>query len=104
MRVPSVDSSQHAYVNGIAATRALSKSEQKALGQYMTPPAIARFMARRAVRGLSSSAVRILEPAAGSGVLAVAAVEALSELSDFPKRVELLLFEVDRRLIAGLQQ
>jgi len=104
MSVPSVDSSQHAYTNGMAATRALSKSEQKALGQYMTPPAIARFMARRAVQGLSSSAVRILEPAAGSGVLAVAAVEALSELSDFPKRIELLLFEVDRRLIDGLQQ
>ena len=72
---PSVDSAQHAYVNGIAATRALSKPEQKALGQYMTPPAIARFMARRAVQGLRVSTLRILEPAAGSGVLAVAAVE-----------------------------
>ena len=101
---PSIGGSQLAYVNGIAATRSLSKAEQKALGQYMTPPAIARFMARRAVQGLSGSTLRILEPAAGSGVLAVAAVEALIELTDVPANIELLLFEIDHRLIGGLQQ
>lgn len=94
---------QHAYLSGLAATRSISKAEQKALGQYMTPPPIAQFMARRAVRTLACSTVRILEPAAGSGVLAVAAVEALLAAKHPPSRIELLLFEIDGRLIPGVR-
>lgn len=100
----STDSATHAYVNGIAATRSIPKTEQKALGQYMTPPAIAEFMARRAVQGLDAATVRVLEPAAGSGVLAATAVDALLESADIPRRIELLLYEIDERLIPGLRQ
>lgn len=101
---PNTDSANHAYVTGIAATRAIPKAEQKALGQYMTPPTIAQFMARRAVQGLSTTTIRVLEPAAGSGVLAATVVEALLESTDIPQRIELLLFEIDARLLPGLRQ
>ncbi|MHB1248463.1 MAG: Eco57I restriction-modification methylase domain-containing protein [Polaromonas sp.] len=99
----NTDSANHAYINGIAATRSIPKTEQKALGQYMTPPAIAEFMARRAVQGLSTATIRVLEPAAGSGVLAATVVEALLESTDIPERMELLLYEIDARLIPGLR-
>lgn len=69
----------------------------------MTPPAIAEFMARRAVQGLGAATVRILEPAAGSGVLAATAVDALLGSADTPRRIELLLYEIDVRLIPGLR-
>lgn len=99
----NADSANQAYANGIAATRSIPKAEQKALGQYMTPPAIAEFMARRAVQGLGAATIRILEPAAGSGVLAATAIDALLGSSDTPRRIELLLHEIDERLIPGLR-
>lgn len=91
-----------AHRAGLAATRALRRDEQKQLGQFMTPLTIARYMAARAVRELSGDTVRILEPAAGSGVLAAAAVEALLERNERPSRIELLLCELDARLHAAL--
>lgn len=100
----NASSSNHAYVNGMAATRALTKAEQKLLGQYMTPPAIARFMAQRAVQDLHAPTLRVLEPAAGSGVLAAAAIEAVLKKSEPPQRIELLLYEIDERLIPTLEQ
>ena len=96
---------QSAYVNGLSATRSLTKAEQKAWGQYMTPPRIAGFMARRAARGLEGrDIVRILEPAAGSGVLAAAAVAALLASGDAPRRIELIMYEFDDRLASCLRQ
>jgi len=96
-------SAQRAYAHGLAATRTLAKAEQKRLGQFMTPPAIAGFMARRAVQGLGGRpVVRVLEPAAGSGVLAAAAVEALLALPEKPQRIELLMCELDERLAPSL--
>lgn len=101
--VSGSDGAHGAYIHGVAATRAISKSEQKALGQYMTPPGIARFMAQSAVQGLGVESVRVLEPAAGSGVLAAAAVEALLASAAPPTRIELLLYEIDARLTAALR-
>ena len=92
----------HAHAEGLAATRMLSRDEQKTLGQFMTPRAIANFMAERAAGGLTADVVRILEPAAGAGILAAAAVEALLNGPRRPKRIELLLWETDARLIPTL--
>lgn len=92
-----------AYGAGLRATRRLEQAEQKRLGQFMTPVAIARFMARRAVTELGGPTLRILDPAAGSGVLGVAAVQALLERAEPPTRIELLLCEIDARLHAELQ-
>lgn len=74
------------------------------MGQFMTPPSIARFMAQRLVAGLSERRVRVLEPAAGGGILAAATVEALlaKPEQDRPELIELLLYELDERLIHPL--
>lgn len=93
-----------AHVAGRAFTSTLSREEQRSAGQYMTPPDIARFMARRLVAGVRHWHVRVLEPAAGAGILAVAVIEALLDRpgDDKPQRIDLLLYELDARLLPGL--
>ena len=49
---------------GLAATSNLSADEQKAFGQFMTPPDIAHVMAQRACAGIDRDVVRVLEPSA----------------------------------------
>jgi adenine-specific DNA-methyltransferase len=85
-------------------TSTLSREEQRAMGQFMTPPPIARFMAQRLVAGVSKNHVRVLEPAAGGGILAAATVEALlaKPPEDRPGVIELLMYELDARLIPPL--
>lgn len=89
---------QFAHLNGKAFISSLTRDEQKSLGQFMTPPPIARFMAQRAVTGIVSDVVRILEPSAGTGVLAAAVVEELLGREVPPTKIEVVLCEVDERL------
>lgn len=93
-----------AHANGQAATNALSVAEQKKLGQFMTPCAIALTMARRACSELDLEAVRILEPAAGCGILASAVIKTLLEREIPPRRIELTLIELDARLMPVLRR
>lgn len=92
-----------AYQAGLKATRRLHRDEQKQLGQYMTPAAIAHRMADRATADLHGRLLRILDPAAGTGVLAFAAVEALLRQPAPPARIELMLCEIDDRLHDSLE-
>ena len=101
-----------AYWRGSMASRSQSRHEQRSLGQYMTPPPIARLIARRMVEGRSwaGRVLRVLDPAAGSGVLAAALVEAIIGLPSPPAGVELLMCDIDptmqpllERCAAGLK-
>lgn len=87
-----------AHEAGVAATKLLPRDEQKHLGQFMTPQAIARLMATRACATINQPKVRILDPAAGSGILAAAAVNALLHLESKPNEIEVVLYEIDRRM------
>ncbi len=89
---------QFAHLNGKAFVSSLDRDEQKSLGQFMTPPPIARFMAQRAITGLAPEVVSILEPSAGSGVLAAAVVQELLLRDERPRSIKLTLYEVDERL------
>lgn len=93
-----------AHTEGQSATQGLAVDEQKALGQFMTPPSIALAMARRACCGVDVDVVRLLEPAAGSGILAAAVVETLLERPARPSRIELTFRELDGRLIPVLRR
>ncbi len=99
-----IDLVAFAAEQGRDAARKLSKSEQKELGQFLTPPGIARFMAQRCVQGVDSAHIKVLEPAAGAGILAAAAVDAILERAELPARVDVLMFELDERLISGLRK
>lgn len=93
-----------AHNAGVAATHVVGRQHQKLLGQFMTPPAVARFMAQRCTGGGFGRTIRILDPAAGTGVLAAAAFESLLERTDRPSRIEFELYEVDKRLIPILRR
>lgn len=94
----------YAHTEGRAFVARLTREEQKEAGQFMTPPAIARFMARRLVQGYDRLAVRVLEPSAGAGILAAATLEALLEKPERPEYIELLLCEQDERLLPVLNK
>ena len=93
-----------AHTAGRAFTKGLSREGQRAMGQYMTSPAIATFMARRLVAEVRQWHVRVLEPAAGGGILAAAVVEELlaKHGDNRPGHIELMLYELDVRLVPGL--
>ncbi|QYJ21051.1 Eco57I restriction-modification methylase domain-containing protein [Achromobacter sp. ES-001] len=94
-----------AHSAGRAFTATLSRAEQRAMGQFMTPPTVANFMAQSLVANATQSTAKVLEPAAGAGILAAAAVQALLSKPQMerPSRIELLLYELESRLIPGLQ-
>ena len=89
---------------GRSVTDAFGKAAQKDLGQFMTPAAIARFTAKRLVADGFGKTVRVLEPAAGAGILACAVCEALAACDNPPSTIELTLFEVDRAFEAALSE
>lgn len=93
-----------AHSKGHAFVSAISRSEQKHMGQFMTPPQIASFMARGIVADVDHRQVRVLEPAAGAGILAAAVVMELIAKECPPAEIDLLMFELDERLVAGLQE
>nr|WP_315260671.1 Eco57I restriction-modification methylase domain-containing protein [uncultured Duganella sp.] len=93
-----------AYSRGRAFVTSLSRESQKGMGQFMTPPEISSFMARRLVADVDHPIVRILEPAAGAGILAAAVVQELLSKVTLPERIELLMFELDQRLIVDLEE
>ncbi|GAV21074.1 adenine-specific DNA-methyltransferase [Mariprofundus micogutta] len=94
----------NAYRNGIEATRKLQAAEQKEMGQYMTPPSVARFMSQRCIPHAHKSSLCVLDPAAGSGVLAAAAIEGLMDCDTKPKNIKLILCELDGRMIPTLKK
>ncbi|MFZ2648856.1 MAG: Eco57I restriction-modification methylase domain-containing protein [Burkholderiaceae bacterium] len=96
---------ESAYWRGSLASRSRSREQQKQLGQFMTPAAIAHLMAERLTTGRdwSGRSVRLLDPAAGSGVLAAALVEAVLASNAPPCRIELLLCELDASMLPLLQ-
>lgn len=90
--------------NAKLCTEKLTKAEQKSLGQFHTPESIARFMAVRCISGLSDKKISILEPAAGTGVLAAALIEAILSKDEPPTNIKLTMYELDERLIDSLKQ
>jgi adenine-specific DNA-methyltransferase len=94
---------EHAHAAGKTFMERVTREEQKAEGQFWTPPGIALFMARRLVAGVDTRPIRVLEPAAGAGILAAAVLDVLLERPVRPSRVELLLCEKDPRLLPVLE-
>ena len=61
---------EFAHQAGRTFVAGITRDEQKAAGQFMTPPKIAKFMAQRLVRSVDHQHVRLLEPSAGEGAFA----------------------------------
>jgi adenine-specific DNA-methyltransferase len=74
----------------------VTDEHRKNHGLYLTPIAVANFMAAQITAG--GEPLRILDPAAGAGVLLCAAVATLLSRPSVPRRIELVAYEVDSAL------
>ncbi len=75
---------------------------KKKYGQYITPASVASFMA-----GLISpqkDSITILDPGAGAGVLSCALLEQISNLNNPPRKIKLVTYEIDNKIIPYLEQ
>src|SRR3990172_8815338 len=85
----------HSYEQG---KRTLEKRELENLkkhGQFLTPPAVARYMAKQL--GQIKNGDSLLEPALGSGVLACAVIERLI-VDGRPLEISITAYETDKEL------
>lgn len=87
---------------GRAYCIATSASHKKHFGQYLTPVGVADFMA--SLVECAGEEVRILDPGAGSGVLACAAAESLSRRNRPPRKLLIDAYEADRELLPILDR
>ncbi len=78
-----------------------SDRQRKDQGLFLTPILVADFMGQQIAA--EGRMLRILDPAAGAGVLCCAAVEALMSRPSPPDEIDLVAYEVDPDLIAPLQ-
>ena len=103
MPVPTAQERPCAFAERVGAWYLASKSSEyrKAHGLYLTPVPIADFMAARI--GVSGEKLRLLDPAAGAGVLCCAAVEHLAAQAPVPASVELVAYEDDASLRQPLE-
>ncbi len=92
-----------AYADRVGRGYAGSSADdlRKALGQYLTPAPVATFMASHA-RARAGKSYRILDPGAGAGILASAAIEALVKRPSGPESVHIVAFECDSRMAKAL--
>ncbi|MGQ0544320.1 MAG: Eco57I restriction-modification methylase domain-containing protein [Betaproteobacteria bacterium] len=75
---------------------------RKKLGIYFTPAPIARYMGRLCRNG-TGHFVRLLDPAAGTGVLGCAASLSLAAATNPPRHIELVCYEVDPEIGTSLE-
>lgn len=92
------------YADKLGWTYASSRSSEfrKKYGQYMTPVAVARFMAQ--LFDSKSDDITILDPGAGTGVLNCAILENLANSNNHPQKIKLVVYEIDTEIIPYLEK
>ncbi len=80
----------------VEAGRDLDASRRAEMGQFPTPPAVARFMA--SMLELRRLSVRLLDAGAGVGVLTAAVVQEAAGRADGPEEVRVDAYELDGAL------
>ena len=103
MPVPQERERPTVYADRVGAWYVESKSDEhrRTHGLYLTPIPAADFMAGRIKA--DGPRLRLLDPAAGAGILCCAALEALVSRDPKPNTVELIAHEVDQKLIPLLR-
>ena len=97
--LPTLHERPTAYADRVGEWYVSTKPDahRKGHGLYLTPVAVADFMAELVEP--SGAHIRLLDPAAGAGVLCCAAIEALLAHEQSPESVEVVAYEVDAGLI-----
>lgn len=92
-----------AWVDRVRAATSLDSRRQKQWAQYFTPFEVARVMADM-IPAANRTSWRVLDPGAGVGVLAAAAIERLSLLEAPPAEVHVTAYEIDGELVPTLDR
>ena len=74
---------------------------RSAIGQFLTPRAIAQYMASHFQR--KCDRVRILDAGAGAGALFAATVQVLCARNERPQSIEVVAYETDERMLPYLK-
>lgn len=100
---PKKDERPTCYADRVGSWYSETKSveHRKGEGLYLTPVAVADFMA--GLIRVKGQVLRIIDPAAGAGILLCAAVETLIHQSNKTTRIELVAYETDSDLIPPLR-
>lgn len=94
----TVDDTPSHYADQLGSTYTANQTSEhrKTHGLYLTPPPVAHFMAAMLVA--TPSKMRVLDPAAGAGILLCAVVQHLVTLKNRPKEIDLVACEIDKAL------
>jgi len=87
----------------VDVTRKLDPKSRSALGQFMTPAPISRFMASMFGPTIGTS-IRLLDPGAGVGALTAAFLEELALRNDAPMEIDSVAYEIEPILIEYLSE
>ncbi|OGS36559.1 MAG: hypothetical protein A2293_10660 [Elusimicrobia bacterium RIFOXYB2_FULL_49_7] len=82
---------------------AATDEHKKGLGQYLTPVPVADFMGSL-ISARNKSRIRILDPGIGSSILSCGACESLITRNTGVKEVELVGYELDKKLLPTTQK
>ncbi|MEK6655779.1 MAG: Eco57I restriction-modification methylase domain-containing protein [Thermodesulfobacteriota bacterium] len=101
---PDIDERPAVYADRVGRWYAaqVSDDHKRRFGQYLTPGEVAMFMAKLYQSG-GGPQLRMLDPGAGSGVLACALLEVLALRKEKPSSVELTAYEIDPNLASCLE-
>jgi adenine-specific DNA-methyltransferase len=89
------------YDTTISYSKEVSKISRKKIGQFFTPPSVAKYMA--SLMDYKKSSIRILEPGAGTLMLTGALCDEII-LNKFIKTIHVDLFETDEKIIPLLRR
>ncbi|OGU16990.1 MAG: hypothetical protein A2X61_07495 [Ignavibacteria bacterium GWB2_35_12] len=78
----------------------ISDKDKKKHGQFLTPIDISSFISTFSI--IDKDSIKILDPGCGVGILSCSLIEYLSTNNKYLKSVELILFEIDKRIIDHL--
>ena len=92
----------HLDICRIEATSRLEKTKRAALGQFLTPASVARFMASM-FRKNGFEDIHILDPGAGIGTLFAALIETLCTKRSVPRSVTITAYEIEPIFIDYLE-
>ncbi|MGH2561193.1 MAG: Eco57I restriction-modification methylase domain-containing protein [Thermomicrobiales bacterium] len=92
------------FSDWLGSTYAASRIEAHRIdhGLFLTPPAVADFMAKMIEP--RAATMRLLDPAAGAGILMCAVLEHLVALPNRPTRIEFVAYEIDAELCTMLHR
>ena len=102
--IPWIDESPTSYADRIGILYSAVRSDEfkKKNGQFFTPPDISHFMS--SLSDFKGDDVKILDPGTGIGILSLSLIETLVTNNKKIKKIELVAYETDSKLINYTQE